>query len=185
MIKLVNFNYTLSSDDVSINTTSRSTNWSSELSPFFLGPVHLYGNYISKNVENAWQYSKLYQYFSDNGLVSDRYFSWATKGWNSVKADRYPMGRDCKPICSYWDGKYLTYIEARKEIYIPLYKSAVKNTKAFHRLKDIYEKCLSENKILHLLDFDLVKQFIIINYSFFVSGTKTPDLRLYNPSGFQ
>lgn len=39
---------------VIINTTSRSKNWSRELSPFVLGPVDLYAGLIAKNVENAW-----------------------------------------------------------------------------------------------------------------------------------
>lgn len=154
MIKLVNFNYKLNKTDVSVNTTSRSENWSSGLSPFFLGPVDLYGNYFSKNVENGWQYSKLYPYYADNGKPSSRYFTWAQAGWLSSKAERYPMGRDVKPICSIWDGKTLGYVEARKEIYIPLYAKAVKKTEAFKRLLSIYQQCLSENKTLYLVDFD-------------------------------
>jgi hypothetical protein len=41
-------------NEIIINTTSRSNNWSRGLSPFFLGAVELYGDYIAKNVENAW-----------------------------------------------------------------------------------------------------------------------------------
>lgn len=49
-----------------INTTSRSKNWSRGLSPFFLNPGNLYGEYSAKNVENAWQYSKVYKEHLDN-----------------------------------------------------------------------------------------------------------------------
>jgi hypothetical protein len=36
-----------------INTTSRSGNWSKGLSPFFLGPVDLYGGHTAKNVSDS------------------------------------------------------------------------------------------------------------------------------------
>lgn len=136
---------------VVINTTSRSDNWSRELSPFFLGPVDLYGNYKSINVENAWQYSKVYEYYTDgNGNPDDRYFKWAESGWNSVRANRYPMGKGVKPLYSYWDGEKLSYVEARKRIYIPLYANAVQKTKAYEQLVKIH----LENKEIYLWDFD-------------------------------
>ena len=46
-----------------VNTTSRA-GWSSDLSPFLLGPVPLYkGAPIeeSQTMENAWQYAKVYK----------------------------------------------------------------------------------------------------------------------------
>lgn len=134
-----------------INTTSRSDNWSRGLSPFFAGPVDLYDGYKSINVENAWQFSKCYEYYlEDDGSVGERYFKWAQEGWNDIKAHRYPMGKEAKPLFSYWDGKKLTYTEARREIYIPLYSNAVQKTSAFQKLKKIYES----GKDLYLWDFD-------------------------------
>ncbi len=53
-ITVVNFQYKLPEDAVVINTTSRSSNWSRGLSPFFLGPIYLYDGFVSKNIENAW-----------------------------------------------------------------------------------------------------------------------------------
>jgi hypothetical protein len=59
-----------------IDTTSRSKTWTRGLSPFLVGPVEVdtgLGTYIAKNVENAWQYSKVYmEHASDIGqpLVS-------------------------------------------------------------------------------------------------------------------
>lgn len=133
-----------------INTTSRSTNWSKGLSPFFLGPVKLYGDYVSKNVENGWQYSKCFsQHADENGNPTADYFLWAQNGWNNSWANRYPMGKGAKPICSYWDGRKLDYISARKEIYIPLYKQGVENTDAFGQLKEIAGK-----EEIWLWDFD-------------------------------
>ena len=134
-----------------INTTSRSGHWSKGLSPFFLGPVKLYNNFTAKNVENAWQYSKAYAEHVDvDQNVTENYFNWAINGWNKQRADRYPMGKGAKPLYSYWDGKRLSYIEARKAIYAPIYAKAVENTDAFKKLKEIYDS----GEDLWLWDFD-------------------------------
>lgn len=134
-----------------INCTSRSINWSRELSPFFLGPCKLYGNYVSRNMENAWQYSKVYKIHTDeDGNPTQDYFDWAKIGWEKARADRYPMKKGVKPEYSFWDGNKLTYIEARKKIYIPLYSNAVKNTNAYKYLSVKYK----ESGNLILWDFD-------------------------------
>ena len=134
-----------------INTTSRSSNWSKGLSPFFLGPCKLYDNYKAHNVENAWQYSKLYKEFADRDRnPTEEYYNWAQNGWNKKYADRYPMGKGIIPLCSMWDGEKLNYIEARKRIYTPLYAKAVIQTQTFQILQYEYE----EEKNLTLWDFD-------------------------------
>lgn len=156
MIKVINFDYKISPDMMVINTTSRSTTWTKNLSPFFCGPVDLYDGYKSYNVENAWQYSKCYghlDHIDDDGNPTQNYFKWAENGWNKITADRYPMGKGIRPQYSFWDGQKLSYIEARKKIYIPLYSQAVKKTFAFKKLKQEYEK-LDKNEVLYLLDFD-------------------------------
>lgn len=138
-------------DPLAINTTSRSNNWSVELSPFYLGPIPLYNGMVAKKMENAWQYSKLYSEHADaDGNPTDSYWSWAKEGWQSDKASRYPMGKGAKPLCSYWDGLKMTYIEARKKVYIPLYAKAVKQTGAFEKLRMLYEM----NGEITLWDFD-------------------------------
>lgn len=130
-----------------IDTTSRSRTWSRGLSPFFLGPVKLYGDYTARNVENAWQFSKVY---SEHGEPNADYFAWAEKGWRDTKAHRYPMGRGRKPLYSYWDGEKLGYVEARKRIYIPLYASAVEKSAVFRVLLETYLKA----ETLTLWDYD-------------------------------
>lgn len=133
-----------------INTTSRSKNWSRSLSPFFLGPVELYDGHVAKNVENAWQFSKIYPEHTDkNGDPSADYFRWAQEGWSDSRAHRYPMGKGRKPLYSFWNGDRLSYIEARKRIYIPIYAAAVVKTEAYSRLKQ-----LAQDKDLWLWDFD-------------------------------
>lgn len=94
----------------------------SALSPFKLGPCELYGPYNSWNMENGWQYAKVYPGYENSG----KYFDWALEGWNNRRAVRYPMGKGAKPLYSLWDGEKLDYIEARKQIYIPLYANAVR-----------------------------------------------------------
>lgn len=134
-----------------INTTSKSESWSKGLSPFFLGPCQLYDFFVSKNVENAWQFSKVYNgYVDENGSPNENYWTWAKEGWNSKFAFRYPMGKNIKPLYSYWDGQKLDYIEARKKIYIPLYQKAVQNSEAWFELLKIYKA----NKDIWLFDFD-------------------------------
>ena len=127
-------------DGLIINTTSRSKNWSRGLSPFFLGPLKLYDEYKSFNVENGWQYSKVYKIFvGEDGEPTKDYFDWAIKGWNKKWANRYPMGKGAVPEYSYWAGEKLGYIKARKKIYIPLYSRAVRYTSAYQKLREEYQ----------------------------------------------
>jgi hypothetical protein len=134
-----------------INTTSRSTNWSRGLSPFFLGPIPLYDGTFSANMENAWQYAKVYsQHVDTDNNPTPEYFAWARTGWDKTFADRYPMGKGAKPLYSYWDGKKLTYVEARKSIYAPLYANAIVQTPAYKQLATLYK----EKGEIWLWDFD-------------------------------
>lgn len=155
MIQVINQQFKTTDMMNIIDTTSRSTNWSRGLSPFYCGPVNLYGSYSAYNVENGWQYSKVYYNHvdADDNPTAD-YFKWADAGWRSIKANRYPMGKGSKPLYSFWDGDKLGYIEARQRIYIPLYSEAVKKTYAFKKLKEIYYEMKSKSKLLYLLDFD-------------------------------
>ena len=124
-----------------IDTTSRSRTWSKGLSPFFVGPVPLYEGASPQqatNVENAWQFAKVYpEHVGDDGLPLDEYFGWAASGWRDQRAHRHPMGKR-SPAYSWWDGKRLSYVEARKRIYVPLYAKAVVKTTAFATLLGLY-----------------------------------------------
>jgi len=155
MIQVINLQFKTTNDMNVIDTTSRSTDWSRGLSPFNCGPVNLYGGYRSYNVENGWQYSKVYYNHVDiNENPSAEYFKWAEAGWHSIKANRYPMNKGVKPLYSFWDGNKLEYIEARQKIYIPLYSGAVKKTYAFKKLKELYSEPRFESETLYLKDFD-------------------------------
>lgn len=140
-----------------VNTTSRSTSpLGKQFSPFFLGPVPLYEGAPAGealNVENAWQFSKVYKKHTDeSGDPSTAWIAWARKGFRNSKAFRYPMGKGAKPEYAYWEGDKLLYIEARKRIYIPLYKYGIKTHRkeAFAELCKLYEK----ERRLMLWDYD-------------------------------
>lgn len=137
---------------VYVNTTS-SAGWSRDLSPFVLGPCPLYGGHVSRTMENGWQYSKVYyRHLGDDGLPTDEYLTWAKAGWDDPRAHRYPMGKGRKPAFSWWDGKQLSYVEARKRIYVPLYARAVMQTQGFARLRELLKQ--GDSRPLYLLDFD-------------------------------
>src|ERR1700678_425651 len=111
-----------------INTTSRAKDYIwTQLSPFHLGPVKLWGGNWSVNMENAWQYSKVYaEHLDKDGERTKRWIKWAIAGWENPKAIRYPMGRGAKPEYSFWDGEHYSYTQARAKIYIPLYAKLVR-----------------------------------------------------------
>ena len=79
-----------------VMTVSRSDNWSKGLSPFVLGPCPLYGGHIARNVENAWQFSKVYTCHLDkSGDPAPAYFEWRDRGWADEKA-QISHGQRCK-----------------------------------------------------------------------------------------
>ena len=107
------------------NITSSGCAWKC-FSPFILGPCYLHYGYVSKTMENAWQFAKVYRQFADrHNDPTDAYWDWACEGWADTRAHRYPMGKNAIPLYSYWNGAKLDYITARRKIYIPLYTKAV------------------------------------------------------------
>jgi hypothetical protein len=140
-----------------IDTTSKNSNAELKrgLSPFYLGPIKCYDDLVAKNMENAWQYSKVYSAKVDKfGNPSEKYFTWRNSGFNMNFANRYPMGKGMIPLYSYWkigtEYKKMGYIESRKQIYIPLYASAVYKSKGYQRLAEL----VRNNKQIALIDFD-------------------------------
>jgi hypothetical protein len=130
-------------DDLEVvNTTSRSNNWSRGLSPMIVGPCYLYGNRFARNVENAWQFSKVYRCYvdSNNSEPIDDWWKWSEQGFNQERGVRYPMGKGQVPLYSYWNSDHLSYVEARKQIYVPMYQSAVRGTEAFWKLRQLHKK---------------------------------------------
>lgn len=137
-----------------VNTTSKAPGaLETDLSPFFLGPCTMYAGRIAANMENAWQYAKVYSraitdakglppHIDSMGLPTQAYWDWAQAGWANPKAVRYPMHRGAAPAFSLWMGPGgeilgLDYIEARKCIYGPLYAEAVLKTQGYRWLEQV------------------------------------------------
>lgn len=60
-----------------IDVTSRATDIFKTCSPFFVGPVFLYNEMTAKNVENAWQFAKVYREFiGEDGIPTEAYFEY-------------------------------------------------------------------------------------------------------------
>lgn len=97
--------------------------------------------------------SQSYEKHTDEkGDPSIEWIKWARKGFRNPRAFRYPMKKGAIPEYSYWDGEKLGYIEARKKIYIPIYKHGIKTHRreAFDKLCKLYE----EHRRLVLWDYD-------------------------------
>ena len=136
---------------VIIDTTSKAADWRLDLSPFHLGPCNLYDGKIAENMENVWQFVKVYAEDTDaNGDPNESYWAWARLGWADTTPHRYPKGKGRAPEYSLWDGKRLGYIDARKQIYAPLYAEAVQRTAGWGRLVDLY----NTSQKLYLRDWD-------------------------------
>lgn len=158
MIYILNYNEKVPKNSKIVSTTTKSTGWSRGLSPMVVGPVDS-PNGIAKNIENFWQFSKVYPNHTDNGLINGNltkeYFIWRKRGFESDFAHRYPMGKGAIPLFSFLEGVgRLSYIDARNKMYLTYYKDCVKKTNAYATLVDIYEETKKEQKDLVLLDFD-------------------------------
>jgi len=147
---VLNFRDMLPETATVINTTSRSKTWSRNLSPMIVGPVWANG-ILCQNVENAWQYSKVFpEHVDEYSNPTQEYYTWRNKGYESRWAQRYPMGKNKKPLCTWWDGQKLSYLDAKASVYIPLYVTSVLNTDAYKQLVHLY----NSSQDLVLLDFD-------------------------------
>ncbi len=138
-----------------IDVTSQSTTWTKVFSPFFLGPCKLYGPYGAFNVENAWQYAKVYKdQVDENGDPTDAYWDFAYRGWGKKRAERYPKGKGAVPEYSLWDGEKLGYVDAKRRIYVPLYEKAVYDSGYFESLVEFVRELEQEGYQVGFFDFD-------------------------------
>ena len=139
-----------------LNVTSRSKNWGKNLSPFFLGPIET-KNGTSQNVENAWQFSKVYRehtYESPRNkllIPTNDWHDWMNSGFQDTYAHRYPMGKGKIPVFSFYESKRMGYVEARKKIYIPLYLQGLRNSDYYIQFIDF----VRDNKNIAFIDFDV------------------------------
>ena len=155
MIYVLKHNDVFKDNALDIDVTSRSTTWSRGLSPFIIEGGPVWTGDIAKNVENLWQYSKVYDCHVDsNGEPNDEWYKWAKKGWDTKVGIRYPMGRNEKPLYSYWNGKKYKYLDAKEKLYVKMYYRSVRKTDAYKQLELLYKDCLIQNIPLVMRDFD-------------------------------
>ena len=121
-----------------IDTTSSSGTYR-ELSPFILGPIKAFAGNEAQNFENFWQYHKVYKrHVGQDGEPTLDWYEWHHNGFSNPRAVRYPMGKGAIPEYSFWHGKHLGYIEARKIIYASIYAEYVTKTDSFKEIERLY-----------------------------------------------
>lgn len=171
-LKLSNPFYTNQCPDIEervvINLTSRNPDrsFSKQVSPFYVGPVKGSDGAGADNLEVFWQCGKVFPHHDDAGKPTSDFFSYREKMYGA------PNGSIPKPVMRhpyrefgyeaddmlywpYWNeekGEYepLSYLEARKKVYVPEYAKLVADTPALKYMK----KLLDEGKKIALLDFD-------------------------------
>ncbi|KAL6043705.1 Alkaline phosphatase [Balamuthia mandrillaris] len=135
---------------MNISVCSGSRRPYDQLSPMKLGPV----DYVfeqerlrATNVENLWQFSKVWPGEVD-GRTGDPLPSWFARrkaGWADRKAHRWvrkgPKDSPNRnaPLYSFWKGRRLGYVPARKAVYCPEYAKLVVRTQAFRQLQGLLE----------------------------------------------
>lgn len=143
--------------DEVIAPVSRDPYWR-ELSPFFLGPVSVPPPFPGAetqfhNLENAWQYSKVYpelNHITSKGRLSEEFKAWWHRGIQSKQAHRYPAGRGAAPLFAVFGRHRVCYTVARKLLYAPAYAKLVTKTSRYAEL----ERMIAAGKNILLLDFD-------------------------------
>lgn len=153
---------------VVIDLTSRNPDrvFSHQVSPFFVGPVIGPDGARTATLEVMWQVGKVFPHHDNGGKPSPEYFEYRKKMYGTAPGEipktliRHPyreFGYDAEDMVywPYWNkekGMYepLSYLEARKKVYIPEYAKLVAGTSALAYLKNL----LKEGKKIALLDFD-------------------------------
>lgn len=151
-----------------IDVTSRNSDkeFANQLSPFYVGPVTGPDGATCDSLEVFWQVGKVFPHHDNNGQPSDEYFAYREKMYSADESEipksekRHPYHKfgyeaDDMLYWAYWNeekGEYerLSYLEARKKVYVPEYAKLVANSDAFASLK----KLVDEGKKIALLDFD-------------------------------
>jgi len=126
-----------------VDTTSKGQ-FKKDLSPFYLGPVEwidpVRGSLYCRRFENFWQYTKVYPEYADvDSNPTELFYKWQEEGFNSYRANRYPMGKGRKPLYSLLNGQRYNYLFARREIYAPTYAALVLRTRTYAGLKELVE----------------------------------------------
>ena len=138
-----------------------------DVSPLLLGPVADFAGEQCVRFENLWQYSKVYPQLGhwDAALQkpTPAWYAWRADGFGRLRGGKgirtpsevYDLKQrfgpsGWKPLCSWWNGRALGYLEARRTIFVSVYARALRKHPAMVALR---EK-LDAGKDILLLDVD-------------------------------
>ena len=155
-------------DRIIVDLTSRNPdrNFSRQVSPFYVGPVTGPDGARANNLELFWQSAKVFPHHDNGGQPNQEYFRYRKMMYRSLPGEvpkpvlRHPyrqFGYEPEDML-YWPfwneekGEYepLSYLQARKKVYVPEYAKLVAHTPALQYLR----RLLDEGKKVALLDFD-------------------------------
>ena len=143
---------------------SNHPSFAKDVSPFFAGPVISSDGLTAHIFEHYWQASKVFPcHVDDKGNIKTEYWNWR-KNWfekervTDKTASRRPHSllgykdADCLFSVHYVNGVWqrLSYVEARKRIYIPAYARYIVETDSYKWIKQQYE----QGKKIAIVDFD-------------------------------
>jgi hypothetical protein len=155
-------------DRVVIDLTSRNPdrNFSHQVSPFFVGPVTGPDGASADSLEVFWQVGKVFPHHDLDGQPNSDYFNYRNEMYGKKQGEiskpimRHPyheFGYEADDMLywAFWNsekGEYerLSYLEARKKVYVPEYAKLVANSDALKWMRSLLE----QGKKIALLDFD-------------------------------
>ena len=134
-----------------------------DVSPFYLGPLVTSDGLKCYIFEHFWQASKVFPCHLVCDELTPEFFSWRKSWYDMEKVKNKTESRrphtllgykdkDCLFSVFYEDGEYkrLTYVEARKKMYIPEYAKLIVKTESYKWIKSLYDS----GKKIALVDFD-------------------------------
>ncbi|KAL9656933.1 hypothetical protein ABK040_007024 [Willaertia magna] len=98
-----------------------------------------------QNLENYWQFSKVWKEEEElNPEINEMrpnktFFNRRLEGWKDKKAHRWVKKGEV-PLYAWWHGRKLDYMQARREIYCPLYAEKVVHTEGFKKLQNLLKR---------------------------------------------
>lgn len=145
-------------------TLSKCPSLYKDVSPFYLGDIKSPDGLTAHIFEHYWQASKVFPcHVDEKGNIKDEYWKWREQWFSKEKVTNKNESRrphsllgykdeDCLFSVFYNNGVWerLSYVDARKRIYIPEYAKLVVNTPSYKWL----EKLHKEGKKIALVDFD-------------------------------
>lgn len=158
---------------LNVNATSGNQGKWGDLSPMKLGPFYLterlqpltyYPNGVHPgfeaygdkqrafiyNLENAWQFSKVYDVDVINNVVQPSFFQRRAKGFADSSPHRRALPKaKATAVAAYWDGKLYDYLTSRY-YYCSMYEQLARLTSAYSELEQLYKSGVN----LQILGYD-------------------------------